>query len=124
MKATVRSLNSPDADLETYVPGDLKHVGVLIQIFAGPDGERGEDSIDVLVCTPGWLERSISDKGIIVGRHYLIIDEWNFPRVREYLIKAVESEEGRDWEELGQRIGRLGKWEFEDYRPFDSNEHR
>ncbi len=58
-----------------------------------------------------------------MGRHHLIIDEWNFPTVRDYLINAVESEEGRDWKELAQRLGRLGKWEFEDYRPFDSAEH-
>ncbi len=123
MKPTVRSLHSPDADLETYVPEDPRDVGVLVQIFAGPDGEPGEDTFNVVVCTPRWLERWISDKGIIAGRHYLIIDKWDFPRVSQYLTNAVESEEGRDWEELGQRIGRLGKWEFEDYRPFDSAEH-
>ncbi len=118
MRATVRGLHSPDADLETHVPRDPRDVGLLVQILAGPAGEIGEESFDVVVCTPRWLERWISEEGITVGRHHLIIDEWNFPQVKEYLVKAVESEEGRDWEELGHRIGRLGKWEFEDYQPF------
>jgi hypothetical protein len=33
------------------------------------------------------------------------------------LTRAVESEEAPTWPELAIKIGRIGKWEFEDYRP-------
>ena len=72
MKASVRTFHSPDVDLVTHRPGDPGDVGVLIQILAGPSGGPGEESFDVLVCTPRWLDRRLRDVGPIVGRHYQI----------------------------------------------------
>jgi hypothetical protein len=30
---------------------------------------------------------------------------------------VVESEEAPTWAELAAKVGRIGKWEFEDYHP-------
>jgi hypothetical protein len=38
MKAAVRRLHSPDADLSTFRPDDPDDVGILVQVIAGPDG--------------------------------------------------------------------------------------
>jgi len=75
------------------------------------------ERFDVVVCTPRWLDRWIREDGPLIGRHHLIVERWDAARIRLYLTEAVESEEAPTWPELGVKIGRIGKWEFEDYRP-------
>lgn len=86
-------------------------------MMIGPEGEPGEESFDVVVCTPRWLERRVHEEGALIGRHHLMIERWDADRVRNFLRDAVESEEAPTWPELAAKIGRLGKWEFEDYQP-------
>ncbi len=117
MRAAVRRFHSPDADLDTYVPDDPEDAGALVQIMAGPEGKPGEESFDVVVCTPRWLDRWVREDGPLIGRHHLVVERWDWARIRLYLTDAVESEEAPTWPELGVRIGRIGKCEFDDYRP-------
>ena len=116
MRATVRSLHSPDVDLDHFVPDDPEDVGVLIQVFVGPADGPGEESFDVVVCTPTWLTGWVRSHGPTIGRHHLVVEWYDFPQVRTFLTAAVEDEHGDTWVELAARIGRIGKWEFEDYR--------
>lgn len=117
MRAVVHGFHSPDADLETFVPEDPEDVSLLVQIMAGPEGKQGEESFDVVVCTPRWLAQRVREEGPIIGRDHLIVERWDTTRVRRYLTDAVESHEAPTWPELAAKIGRIGKWEFEDYRP-------
>lgn len=117
MRASVRRLHSPDADFEAFEPEDPENVGILVQIIAGPAEGPGEESFDVVVCTPRWLVDWVREEGPLIGRHHLIVERYDAPRIRLYLTSAVEAEEAPTWRELGQRIGRLGRWEFEDYQP-------
>ena len=125
MKAKVRRFHSPDVyDLKKYVPEDPEYVGVLIQIMAGPEDGPGEESFDVVVCTPRWLEWWVQHDAVpgqtrndpLVGRHYLVAARWDSARVLQFLTAAVESEEAPRWNDLALRIGRIGRWEFEDYK--------
>ena len=118
MRATVRYFHSPDADLDSFVPDDPRHVGVLVQIMAGPADGPGLESFDVVVCTPSWLGEWTRTAGPTIGRHHLIVDRFDAEQVKTYLRAAVESEEADSWETLGERIGRIGKWEFEDYQGY------
>jgi hypothetical protein len=115
MKARVHHFHSPDADLDTYRPDDPAHVGILVQIMAGPADGPGAESFDVVVCTPSWIGERARTAGPTIGRHHLIVDRFDADQVRSYLVAAVEAEEAASWEALAERIGRIGKWEFEDY---------
>lgn len=117
MRAVVRRFHSPDADLESYVPDDPEDVGLLVQLMVGPAGQPGEESFDVVVCTPRGLARWVREDGPLIGRHHLIIERWDAARIRLFLTGIVESEEAPTWRELAAKIGRIGRWEFEDYRP-------
>ena len=117
MKATVRYFHSPDVDLATYRPDDPSDAGVLIQIIAGPLDGPGEESFDVFVCTLHWLDRRVRTVGPLVGRHYLVVEAFDAPRIQEFLTNEVESSHDETWLELAAKIGRIGKWEFEDYTP-------
>lgn len=63
MRAVLRSAHSADVDLATYVPADPADDGVWVRLIVGPAGGPGEESFDVLVCTPLWLRRVVRVQG-------------------------------------------------------------
>lgn len=116
MYAELKWLHCPDIyDLERYQPEDPEKFAFLLQAMVGPKGEEGEESFDIEVCTPRWLEETYSMDEIIVGRHYLIVREYNYPRIVAAIKKFLQSCSGENWNAVGEKVSRLGKWEFEDY---------
>ncbi len=117
MKATVHAVLTIDSEpIESLTPPDPLDMGEWLRVIAAPAGEAGEESFDLIVCTPRWLERESEARGPIVGRHHLIVAEWNPTRIAEVVTDLFESQTGHDWADLGTKLGRLGYWEFEDYR--------
>lgn len=119
MRAEIKELHSPDAyDLATFVPDDPARICVLVQIIAGPEGEPGEESFDVVVCSPGWLSDQVRAHGPTSGRHHLVVETFDWPVLRKYFVNLVHSCEGEDWSEVAAKLSRHGAWEFEDYQPY------
>ena len=117
MRAVVRRLHSPDADLATFVPGSDKTLAYSSRSLRDPRRGSGEESFDVTVCTPRWLQRWVEENGPTSGKALLGVAEYDEPRTRVFLTDAVESQEAETWSDLALKIGRIGTWEFEDYRP-------
>ena len=119
MKAALQRLHSPDIpDLETYEPEKPDSFGFLLQVIVSPEGVEGEESFDVEVCTPGWLVERSSKDAILLGRHLLIVFEYDFNNIRNFLAKYVAQCRGESWAEIARQLSRLGRWEFEDYMPW------
>lgn len=117
MRAAVRSIESPDVDLRTYRPADPGDDAVFVTIYAGPADGPGEESFDLTVCTPRWLSRKVRESGPVLGRHLVIVEPLDVGEVQRFLTRQIESQEAPDWSALGQKLGRIGFWEFEDYQP-------
>ena len=116
--AEIRRFHSPDvADLTTYVPQDPHDFGFLLQIMAGPVGREGEEAFDVVVCTAPWISVRLGPERILVGRHYLLVDAYDYGRLERFLRQYVAQCSGSTWQDVAAKLGRLGKWEFEDYKP-------
>ena len=117
MRAKIRWFHSPDVyDLEKYAPDDPEDVGVFIQVMVGDEDSPGEESFDLEVVTPKHLIEHVKRDGPLIGRGFVIVARWNWPEIRDFLTGAFESEQAPTWDELGERLGRIGHWEFEDYR--------
>ena len=101
--------------LESLVVENPAEVGEWIRVLAGPQGAAGEESFDLLVCTPTWLAREVAESGPQVGRHRLIIDTWNAANVKRVVAEFFEREVADDWLGLAPKLARIGHWEFEDY---------
>ena len=118
MRAVIRHFISPDADLQRFFPSDPLDTGIFVQMLIGTTEGDGEESFNLFVCTPQYLTHWHEGPGPIIGRHNLIVQAWDWAEISAFLTDAVESEEADTWEELGERLGRLGHWEFEDYLPW------
>lgn len=116
MDAELKRLHSPDIyDLENYQPDDSEEFGFLLQAMVGPKGKDGEESFDINVCTPKWLKENNGRSSIIIGRHYLIVGEYNYKSISEFIQGYLRTCSGDSWSEVAEKVSRLGKWEFEDY---------
>lgn len=117
MQAAIRRFHSPDIqDLAVDMPPDPEKFGVLVQMLVGPADGPGEESFDVVVCTPSHLAQ-LAEIGPFIARHHLVVDGWNWKAIREFLQGQVGRCEAETWVEIGNCLGRIGRWEFEDYQP-------
>jgi Immunity protein 8 len=116
MKAELKYFNSPDInDLENFKPQDPKNFGFLLQIFVGLKGGDGEESFDIIVCTPSWLDSTYSSSDQIFGEHYIIVFEYNFQKLLTKISDFINRLDEESWELLASKIDRIGGWEFRDY---------
>jgi hypothetical protein len=117
----LKRLFSPDADpLAEYRPNGP--FGILIMAIVHPVDGQGEESFAFTVCTPDWFasHKVASQSTVVLGRHYLFVNEFSYPRLEQFVRQYCAASIGVTWEEVAIKLGRLGKWEFEDYRAEDS----
>jgi hypothetical protein len=120
MHAEIRYLHSPDVeDLKSFQPEMPDTFCILVQAMIGPSGLPGEESFDFLVCTPKWLAKELETTGRIWGRHYLFVKRYSFDLLWRTINDLCVNTRGNSWQEIGAQLARYGKWEFEDYRPYE-----
>ena len=114
MKPALRRLHSPDADdLREFVPSSPAF-SLLVQLLVGPSDGPGEESFDVVVCSPEWL----AERGKpTIGRHHIIVTRYHYDELLGVVLDYLDRCDGKDWGEVAAKVGRLGRWEFEEYRP-------
>lgn len=122
VRPKLKSIHSPDIlDLEAFQPEDDGNFCFLLQAMFGSEDAEGEESFDIVVCTPQWLEQNMSKDELVVGRHHLIVKEYNIERLRSFLSEYGRQCEADSWDEAAQRLSRISKWEFEDYVAYSEN---
>ena len=57
-------------------------------------------------------------EGFVAGRHTVIttVDTFTEHCLRAFLTRRGENTSGETWNEVAEKVARLGLWEFEDYR--------
>lgn len=115
MKARLRSVFSSDVDdLDNWRPPE-SDFSLVIRLLVGPDTGPGEESFDLTLCTGGWLAAQASAAGCYEPRHHLIVDRFDWRRIRGYIVRRVEGCDGQDWNEVAEKVSRFAYWEFEDF---------
>jgi hypothetical protein len=119
VRAVIKGFEGLDREEpDTYISHDMFKDAFWLRMLIGPAEGPGEESFDLLVCTPAWLAEVVSKEGPQIGRHRLIVEKLDLHLVEEFLSRQVERLEAATWDELAAKISRLGYWEFEDYRPY------
>jgi hypothetical protein len=117
MIAELKNIHSPDIEeLSSWVP-ESDTFSILLQAIIGPAGSPGEESFDITLCTPSWIEAVLKSEKVMTGRHLLIVSEFNYDRIYNFISKYASSCSGDNWSEVASKLARLGHWEFEDYSP-------
>ena len=86
MRAELKGIHSPDL-VDNATPDDVEDFCILMQIFIGPQGQEGEESFDVLVCTPNGLERKLESSQVISLRHYLLVSHYDLGLITNFIKK-------------------------------------
>jgi hypothetical protein len=116
MRPLLKRLHSPDIfDLKSFSPEDDDCFGFLLQAMFGPEDGEGEESFDIVVCTPKWLGQLLAKDIVLSGRHYLFVKEYNLETIRSFLEQYARQCSGETWQDVAQKLSRIGHWEFEDY---------
>ncbi|OZB81673.1 MAG: hypothetical protein B7X32_16115 [Microbacterium sp. 13-71-7] len=118
MRAMLRSL-AFDPDPRSLA-ADASAFRMNARLTLGPTDGPGDETFDVTVCTPEWLAQACRKTGgIYDARHHVIVTMEQFHErvLHDWFEARVRAVEGDDWSEIGNRLGRLGFWEFEDYTP-------
>ncbi len=109
IQAELKKLHSPDvADLERFQPDGP--FGFLLQAMVGPKGTAGEESFDILVCTPEWFSADMRDD-IVSGRHFLFMKRYDYRTLKRFIEDYCASCQGESWQEVARKLSRLGHWE-------------
>jgi hypothetical protein len=117
MRAKLKQIHSPDVpDLRKYQPDDPNNFSFLLELSVGPRDDETEDIFAVVVCTPEWLRERSERTDITIGRHHLIVFEYDHDRLIDFLERYISECSGETWLEIAQKLNRLAKWEFEDFR--------
>jgi hypothetical protein len=117
MLSEVKQIMSTDIfDLENYRPDDYYSFSFLLTLTVGIKGSAGGDLFDIEVCSPKWLLDNISED-VVLGRHKVFVYKCDMKWILARIKALFEGCEGKDWNEIGQKLSRIGPWEFEDYRP-------
>lgn len=117
MKAELKRIHSPDADLDVYYPDDPENFSLFLQLMIGPEGEDSEESFDILICTPKWILDNKKLEGVVLGRHMMIVFEYDFSIIKSVIFEQCQKCVGFDWQEISTKLSRFAHWEFEDYQP-------
>lgn len=116
MDAELKRVHSPDVDnLISYQPKEPECFAFLLQAMIGPKGEEWAESFDIDVCTPKWLEKTYSSDEVVIGRHHFIVNKYDYANIIRAIEKYLIHCSGSNWDEVGEKVSRLGRWEFEDY---------
>ncbi|WP_254409356.1 Imm8 family immunity protein [Streptomyces sp. AC495_CC817] len=118
MNAIIRSVYSTDVDVEIYEPDDPRDDGQWIRLLIGPKEGEGEESFDVLVCTPAWLARQIEGDQPTLIRHTVLMTSLDLRAAILLLEREVARVSGATWNDLLLGLVQIGFWEFQDYREY------
>lgn len=115
MRAILKSLSSPDVELETYSSREGAGFSFCVEAIIGKCDSDGGDLFYFTVCDLVWLSKEILDKEIIFGKHLIIMEFFNFELLKRAIAAKCEEAKGENWEQISARLSRFGQSEFEDY---------
>jgi len=113
--AEVKGIYTTEMDrLEDHLPDDPENFSIVVRAMVGPRGEKGEESFDIDICTPKWLQQYIERERFLFARHRLFVNTFDVLEITRIVTRFIERCSGASWDEVAVKVSRLGHWEFED----------
>ncbi len=124
MRAQYKGHLIVDADagaysLDQWKPRDPTDFSVMIDFYAGEEGNDKADAFTAIICSPKSFLRA-QDQKVFSGANYIFMPTFDYVELERFLTDRCAETEGRTWEAIAVQLTRLGRWEF-DYRVGSSN---
>lgn len=100
------------ADYKPSVPNNF-HVTASLTI--GPEDREVGSDYSIEICTPLWLDHHIQQSGPVVGRHMLVVNDFDAGEIRHRIENIISQCEVGSEAETQNRLGRFFFWDFEDF---------
>jgi hypothetical protein len=107
----------PDGDFSAFRPDDPSCFSCALQLMGGVHNQGGGESFQLTLCTPQWLAQNYSEADVVIGKNLLIVFDFNYPRILQWLNRYIEGCTGETWGDVARKISHIASWEFEDYQP-------
>ncbi|QHW01042.1 immunity 8 family protein [Spirosoma endbachense] len=119
MKPILVDFDSADVpDLFSYQPEDPEVFGFSLNLAVGIEGQKGADNFQLMVATPKYIQKMYPNQTSILLRHYLLVFRYDFNEILDVINGYIRSINEDIWEKVGEKVGRIAQWEFEDYKPY------
>jgi hypothetical protein len=112
----IKSLSSPDVDVDLWQPESVQDVCFLLEIEIGEACDERRDLFHVIVATPEGLRMwKCDEESIITDRATIIIAYFTWKNVHNAIENIVRQCTASDWSQSVLRLQRYFRWEYEDY---------
>jgi len=89
-----------------------------VEITIGSKSLKGADIFTIRLVTPAGLETLGSKMGIIATRPLLIMEEYDYENLWNWMEKTLSSCEGETWLDCVAKLKNYFDWEYDDYKEF------
>lgn len=103
-------------NLRDWFPIDENDIAEFICLEIGGKGNNKSDTFIIRICTPMALVRGLEDNHIINGRAMVIMAEYNFSHLWEWLEQNVSSCEGDTWAKHVENLRQFFDWVYDNLR--------
>ena len=118
MQADLKFVMSCDIDERVYWPEEEDNFSFTIDATIGSRDENAGDILHFYVCTPKWIFANMINKGFddygVFGRHMIIVEEYDFDKIKLMLAKLCRDTSGSDWSQIACKLSKHGAWEYTD----------
>ena len=118
MKAELKEILTVEHNNIDRAIGPTSEMPLFLRMMIGPKNAEGASSFDIQIVSTNWIKKELDRYPLLMGRHYIIMDNWNYDVLFDYINKYLEKCTGKDWSEVAEKVSRLGLSEFEDYTPY------
>src|SRR4051794_8338055 len=87
----------PDGDFSKFHPDDPGCFSCALQLLVGIQNQGGGESFQLTVCTPQWLAANHSKDDIVIGKNLLIVFDFQYAHIVQWLHRYVERCTGETW---------------------------
>ena len=116
MKAEIKMIHSPDIDLVDGLkfPEDCSF---LMELNIGPKGIEGSEIFQFMVYTKKRMIDLLESNNLLWAEFSLVINDHSWDKLESDLSEFVNSIEGKDWEDIAEKLDMIMHWEFRHYKP-------
>jgi hypothetical protein len=110
MRAEIKGIFCSDRrDFETWQPDRLQDIYLGLELSIGLTGGEAADLFQVVVATP----QAVRGKPERRRARLLIVEQYNWPKIRATLQQWVRECEGQTWDEIVTCLRQRFDWEYE-----------